>query len=406
MAMILPLLLIVVAQGVLAFGLLPTFARAMGNRRIPVSNAVSPFTISVIVPVLNEEDRLPAMLRALLAEAAGVPEILEILIVDGGSTDNTQGVVTAFMALDHRLTFIDVSPVPTDAVGKAWGLLQGAARASGDWLLTLDADTLVTPGLTRALAAFAHAGQLDALSVATRQASPGWLLSMLHPAFLTTLVYRFGPPGYVTRDARRVMANGQCFFASRAALAASNALLLSQSSLCEDITIARSLAKAGYAVGFFETDVAVEVQMYTSAKEVWANWPRSLVMRDRHSDVMAMLPLARILLLQAAPLPLLIAAVLLGLPTWFAFTQAGLGLFRVGVLFGISGSYTRHEPTFWLSPLMDLPITLRLLQAQFQRRLSWRGRAYVRGRDGTITAVPDRTTDQTATARKPWARSR
>ncbi|MGL6044419.1 MAG: glycosyltransferase [Sandaracinobacteroides sp.] len=383
------LLFLVLVQVALAVALLPAFGRVVGNRRIPVSTAPAPFAISVIVPVLNEEQRLAPMLGALLAEAQQVPEIREILVVDGGSTDGTQGIVQSFQAQDPRLKFVDVSPVPLDAVGKAWGLMQGAARASGDWLLTLDADTLVAPGLTRSLAAFAKAEQLDALSIATRQACPGWLQSMLHPAFLTTLVYRFGPPGYATRDPRRVMANGQCFFASRAALDASNALRLSLASLCEDVTIARTLAGAGFAVGFFETDVPVEVQMYASAREVWANWPRSLVMRDGHSSPLAVGPFAQLILLQAAPLPLLAAALIFGLPGWFLLVQAGLCLFRLGVLFGISGSYRKHAPSFWLSPLLDLPVILRLLQAQFQRRLAWRGRIYARSRDGTIRAMPD-----------------
>ncbi len=388
MATLLLLAPIVVLQGIFAIGLVREFSRVIGMRRIPLSSQRAPFSISVIVPVLNEEDRLACMLRALLAEAGAVPEILEILVVDGGSTDGTKGIVQSFMAQDQRLKFVDVSPVPVDAVGKAWGLMQGAALASGDWLLTLDADTLVAPGLTRSLAAFARREQLDALSVATRQACPGWLQAMLHPAFLTTLVYRFGPPGYATRDPRRVMANGQCFFASKAALDASNALLLSLSSLCEDITIARTLAKAGHMVGFFETDVPVEVQMYAGAQEVWANWPRSLVMRDRHADGTAAHGFAQLVLLQAAPLPLLIASLLLALPLWFTAMQAGLCMVRLGVLSGISGSYTRHAPSFWASPLMDVPVILRLLQAQFQRRLVWRGRVYARGPDGTIKAVP------------------
>lgn len=383
------LLLIAIVQAALAAGLARDFSRAAGSPRIALSTAAAPFAISVIVPVLNEAERLPAMLRALLAEAAGVPEITEILIIDGGSTDDTRAVAEAFRAQEPRLAFVDVSPVPREAVGKAWGLLQGAALARGDWLLTLDADTLVPPGLTRSLAAFAQQSGLDALSVATRQACAGWLQSMLHPAFLTTLVYRFGPPGYATRDPQRVMANGQCFFASKSALAASEAIAVSLSSLCEDITMARTLATAGYTVGFYETDLPIEVAMYGSAAELWANWPRSLVMRDRYASGAAVLPFAQMILVQAAPLPLLAAALLLGWPLWFAGAQAVLLMFRIGVLFGTSGAYARRAASFWLSPLLDVPVMLRLLQAQFQRRLVWRGRVYARGRDGTITAVPD-----------------
>jgi len=97
--------------------------------------------------------------------------------------------------------------------------------------------------LTRALAAFVHVEKNDALSVATRQSCSGWLQSMLHPAFLTTLVYRFGPPGCATRDARRVMANGQCFCAAKAAFADADAFGSALSSLCEDITIGRTMTK-------------------------------------------------------------------------------------------------------------------------------------------------------------------
>lgn len=387
MAALLPLALIAAVQALLLIPLLREFGRVFGQRRIPVSNAIAPLSISMIVPVLNEEKRLPAMLGALLPEARTVPEIVEILVVDGGSSDRTQAIVASFMARERRLAFVDVSPVPVDAVGKAWGLMQGAARARGDWLLTLDADTIVAPGLVRSLASFAFLEHLDALSVATRQACPGWLQSMLHPAFLTTLVYRFGPPGYTTDDPRRVMANGQCFFASKSALHSAQAFPAALSSLCEDITIARTLARDGHAVGFFETEVPVEVQMYASAREVWANWPRSLVMRDQHADWTAAVSFAQVLLLQAAPLPFLVGSLLLGLPAWFTMLQALLLLFRLGVLFGVRGAYTRHRPTFWLSPLMDVPVMLRLLHAQFQRRFAWRGRVYARGRNGAIRAV-------------------
>jgi dolichol-phosphate mannosyltransferase len=389
MAALLPLGLIAALQALLLIPLLRKFGRVLDQRRIPVSHAIAPFSMSIIVPVLNEEDRLPAMLGSLLAETKDVPEIVEILVVDGGSSDHTQAIVASFMALERRLAFVDVSPVPVDAVGKAWGLMQGAARARGDWLLTLDADTIVAPGLARSLASFAFLEHLDALSVATRQACPGWLQSMLHPAFLTTLVYRFGPPGFATDDPRRVMANGQCFFASKSALAASQALPAALASLCEDITIARTLASAGHAVGFFETDLPVEVQMYASAREVWANWPRSLVMRDQYADRRTAVPFAQILLLQAAPLPFLVGSLLMGFPAWFAMMQAMLLLFRLGVLFGVRGAYAVSSPTYWLSPLMDVPVSLRLVHAQFQRRLVWRGRVYARGRDGAIRAVEE-----------------
>jgi glycosyltransferase involved in cell wall biosynthesis len=61
--------------------------RGMGSYRRSEwlgADAVAP-AISVIVPVLNEVRRLPALLSQLAAEA--VPH--EVIVVDGGSDDGT-----------------------------------------------------------------------------------------------------------------------------------------------------------------------------------------------------------------------------------------------------------------------------------------------------------------------------
>src|SRR5687767_7154742 len=55
--------------------------------RIQVSDEPSAERISVIVPVLNEANRIEHALGSLIAQP---DEIYEILIVDGGSTDGTQ----------------------------------------------------------------------------------------------------------------------------------------------------------------------------------------------------------------------------------------------------------------------------------------------------------------------------
>ncbi len=47
--------------------------------------------ISVVIPTLNEAENLPALLSGLLAE----PELDEIIVVDGGSTDGTQALARA-----------------------------------------------------------------------------------------------------------------------------------------------------------------------------------------------------------------------------------------------------------------------------------------------------------------------
>ncbi|HET8522826.1 MAG TPA: hypothetical protein VFL82_06310, partial [Thermomicrobiales bacterium] len=90
--------------------------------------------------------------------------------------------------------------------------------------------------------------------------------------------------------------------------------------------------------------------------------------------------LAEVALVQAAPLYL---------APWFRFmvgrrhpaTALNLALLcvRAGVLAGMARAYERRPLTYWLSPLTDLPVALRIWQMSRRRRHRWRGRTFVTG---------------------------
>lgn len=88
-------------------------------------------TISVIIPTLNEAHRLPSLLAHLRNESADI----EIIVVDGGSQDETCAVAKAANAR-----------VLTSARGRGQQLQAGAEAASGDVLWFLHADTTYPSG--------------------------------------------------------------------------------------------------------------------------------------------------------------------------------------------------------------------------------------------------------------------
>jgi len=103
--------------------------------------------ISIVIPTLNEEDTLVPTLRSAQRQAP-----YEIVVVDGGSTDDTRAVARA-----HDVTVLQAPK------GRASQMNRGAEASTGGILLFLHADTCLPPqGLTRireALAApQAHAG--------------------------------------------------------------------------------------------------------------------------------------------------------------------------------------------------------------------------------------------------------
>ena len=351
--------------------------------RVTSTDQPSSDRVSVIVPVLNEVGRIERCLAALTSQPE---EVSEILVVDGGSSDGTQEIIHRFASLDIRVRLIDASPIDPRWTGKAWGLNFGLQRTSpaSQWILTLDADVEAERLLVRSLIAHANRTGISAFSLATRQVVADWLDAIIHPAMLTTLVYRFGAPGGATANRHRVQANGQCFIAHRTALVQSQAFQAARASLCEDITIARRLAECGKSVGFYESDNLVTVRMYKNWRETWNNWPRSLPMRDQYFGWHEGFGLLKVLLLQALPLPIVVVSFWLAWPRWLWITATVLLAIRVGILFGVARAYHARPATYWLSPLADIPVVLRIIHFALRRRHSWRGRTYLRQRGGTF----------------------
>jgi len=369
--------------------LLPVLKATTSQRIIACDEACDePQTerVSILLPVLNEVERLGDCLDGLIAQPQ---EVSEILVIDSGSRDGTPALVQRYRQKDPRVRLLDATPIDERWTGKAWGLYFGLLNSNShcQWILCVDADVKVSPLLVRSLLAHSRATGISTFSVATRQRLSGIIEGFIHPALLATLVYRFGAPGRATRNLHRVQANGQCFISRRETLIKTEAFLRAQSSLCEDMTIARRLAECGEPVGFYEADALVEVAMYRHWRETWRNWPRSLPMRDQYFSWHEASGLLGVLLLQALPLPVFIFGWIFGAPLWVLIGSGVLLLARIGLLCGMCRAYPDRPWSYWLSPLCDLPAVLRVLQSALARRHTWRGRSYVRRKGGKFEAV-------------------
>ena len=99
-------------------------------------NAASSVELTIVIPVLNEARHLSGLLKRLRVQAPGV----EVVVVDGGSTDGTVDVA-------QRMARVLLSPP-----GRAAQMNYGAVNSKGAWLLFLHADTALPDAFLKAIA--------------------------------------------------------------------------------------------------------------------------------------------------------------------------------------------------------------------------------------------------------------
>ena len=322
-------------------------------------------TISVIIPARNEANRIRACLEAIV----GAPGIHEVVVVDDESSDETAAVASRMGA-----TVLSGKPLPNGWVGKAWALHQGVQAATGEWVVTLDADAVAHPLLAQAVVQRAQRDSLRFVSVGARFDCPSKGSQWLHPAMLTTLVYRYGPSGFkgkVKSDSQ--LANGQCMALLRRDAIDQDVFTSVRGETIEDVALVRLVASMGWRVAMLDGSKLLTVRMFESFIDTWNGWGRSLSLASvdnvrrvfGHSIVLAFA--------QVAPLWMLV----LGVSTPVSIA---LLLIRVGTLFGMRRAYLQHSVWYWLSPLADtlalVSIVRGLIRQVFGRNATWRGRTY------------------------------
>lgn len=343
-------------------------------------------SVSVVVPTLNEVDRIAPCLAGLSQQG---DEVREILIVDSNSQDGTRDRVTAAALDDSRFQLLTDDPLPAGWVGRPWALHYGflASSPESEWVLGIDADTQPQPGLVASLIAAAIEEGYDLVSL-----SPQFILTdpgewWLQPALLMTLLYRFDSSGVRNQPPDRVMANGQCFLCRRQVLVQLGGYISAAGSFCDDVTLARNAAKQGFKVGFLDGAKVIRVRMYAGMIETWQEWGRSLDLKDATTRTQLWSDLALLLLVQGLPIPLSAIGWSWGWENSFLTLQLLFALnlllvaIRFALLLAIYPSYTREKfsiaaLSFWLSPFADPVAVLRIFLSAFHQPRQWRGRVY------------------------------
>ena len=137
---------------------------------------------SVIVAARDEEARLEATVRHLLAQRHVA---LEVIVVDDRSTDATGNILAT--PEDMRVRPMRVGHLPENWLGKCHACHVGASVATGDWLLFTDADCWLKPDVIARALRVAARDAADHITLTPGVAAETLGARAYHLAFLGSL---------------------------------------------------------------------------------------------------------------------------------------------------------------------------------------------------------------------------
>jgi glycosyltransferase involved in cell wall biosynthesis len=138
--------------------------------------------LSIVIIALNEETNATILLRAILETLQGVD--FEVIFVDDGSTD---GTVQEVMALnERRITLIELQR----NFGQSAALAAGMAQASGEYIVTMDADLQNDPADILPMLALAKEGNWDLVAGIRKNRQDGFFLRRLPSLIANSIIRR------------------------------------------------------------------------------------------------------------------------------------------------------------------------------------------------------------------------
>src|SRR4051812_28380349 len=132
--------------------------------------------VSIIVAARDEGPHIERALQSLLAQQY---DELEIIAIDDRSADDTGKILDRMATQNQRLRVLHITELPPHWLGKNHALHQGAAIASGDYLLFTDADVVFAADAVARSVAFARSRNIDHLTMGPELDSPGLWLTLV-----------------------------------------------------------------------------------------------------------------------------------------------------------------------------------------------------------------------------------
>ncbi|MDA3818672.1 MAG: glycosyltransferase family A protein [Prolixibacteraceae bacterium] len=216
--------------------------------------------ISILIPARNEQDNL----KTILSDLKHLDyKNFEVIVCNDHSTDKTLEVLKHYEQIIPRLQYFTNEPLPDSWMGKNFACYKLAQRASGNWLLFLDADVRVKPQLLKKAITYVKNRNVKLLSVFPEQiirTTGEWkTIPVMNWILLSFLML---PTVKIKWFSSLSAANGQMMFFDAETYHKHQWHCMVKDKNVEDIMIARLMKKNKYPVSVLLGDNDILCHMY------------------------------------------------------------------------------------------------------------------------------------------------
>lgn len=249
-----------------------TVVLALGRRNVPTLARLPPLAasapaprVSIIVPARDEARGIGAAVATMLA--LEYPDF-EVIVIDDRSTDGTAQALDRVADPGKRLRRLTVVDLPPGWLGKNHANALGAASATGEWLLFTDADIRYAPQALGCAMRCALEGGWDHLTAAPQARLPGVVLSQF-TLYFGLLFSLFARPWAARNPRSRAHVGIGAFnLVRRSAYDAIGGHATLRLRPDDDLKLGKLLKQAGFRQLFLNGLGAIEVEWYSSWREV------------------------------------------------------------------------------------------------------------------------------------------
>ena len=327
--------------------------------------------VTALVPARNEAACIVDTLPRLAAQG----DLARIILIDDESDDGT-GELASRLGI-RQLTVLAGKQPPPGWSGKLWALEQGLGDVSTRYVLLMDADIALAPGILDALLGKLEREQRDMVSVMAALSMRRWFEKLLIPPFIYffKMLYPFALANGTTRWV--AAAAGGCILIKTDTLRSLGGFAALRDALIDDCTLARAVKQRGGRTWLGLSRDVSAARPYDSITTVWNMVARTAFTQLRYSTSLLLLCTAMLVLCFVVPV--------LGLFGAESSTRAAAAVACLAMM----GSYLpilRYYQRNWLwAPTLPLAATLYLAMTWTSalryfrgERSRWKNRSYDR----------------------------